>query len=227
MKKNYLNTDLTIASDGNYVHVTESGRENFKKWFKESKVKNLNGSPQIMYHGTYQSFDMFDKNKIGSRFSADNEGFFAISCPKIASDYAEYEEGFLNSSPNVMPLFVSIQNPLIVNHKFLASEGMAPIGVRDCVIDFWDNYQDLILTWADERKSDGILLIDESRLKSKDIIMMSVAFKANQLKSAIGNSGSFDLKSSSLTDSKDLNFKVTNKLKTDLENNTVRKKLRM
>ena len=83
MKKNYLNTDLTIASDGNYVHVTESGRENFKKWFKESKVKNLNGSPQIMYHGTYQSFDMFDKNKIGSRFSADNEGLFAISCTKI------------------------------------------------------------------------------------------------------------------------------------------------
>ena len=41
MKKNYLNTDLTIASDGNYVHVTESGRENFKKWFKESKVKNI------------------------------------------------------------------------------------------------------------------------------------------------------------------------------------------
>ena len=227
MKKNYLNTDLTIASDGNYVHVTESGRENFKKWFKESKVKNLNGSPQIMYHGTYQSFDMFDKNKIGSRFSADNEGFFAISCPKIASDYAEYEEGFLNSSPNVMPLFVSIQNPLIVNHKFLASEGMAPIGVRDCVIDFWDNYQDLILTWADERKSDGILLIDESKLKSKDIVMMSVAFKANQLKSAIGNSGSFDPKSSSLIDSKDLSLIFNDQLKNNVEIQNSRKKLRM
>ena len=37
--------------------------ENFKKWFKQSKVKDLNGNPQIMYHGTYQSFDMFDKNK--------------------------------------------------------------------------------------------------------------------------------------------------------------------
>ncbi len=221
------NKELIIASDGNYVHVTESGRENFKKWFKQSKVKNLNGNPQIMYHGTYQSFDMFDKNKIGSRFSADNEGFFAISCPKIASNYAEYEEGFPNSSPNVMPLFVSIQNPLIVDHKFLASEGMAPIGVRDCVIDFWDNYQDLILTWADERKSDGILLIDESKLKSKDIVMMSVAFKANQLKSAIGNSGSFDPKSSSLIDSKDLSLIFNDQLKNNIEIQNPRKKLRM
>ena len=174
-----------------------------------------------------QSFDKFDKNKIGSRFCSDNEGFFAISCPKLASEYAEYEDGLFGSTPNVIPLFVSLQNPLIIDKHFLKLEGMAEIGIRDCVIDFWDNYQDLILTWAYERKSDGILLIDESRLKSKDIIMMSVAFKANQLKSAIGNSGSFDLKSSSLTDSKDLNFKVTNKLKTDLENNTVRKKLRM
>ena len=54
MIKNYLNQNLIVASDGNYVHATEYGKENFKKWFKESKVKNLNGNPQIMYHGTYQ-----------------------------------------------------------------------------------------------------------------------------------------------------------------------------
>ena len=57
--------------------------------------------------------------------------------------------------------------------------------------------------------------------------MMSVAFKANQLKSAIGNSGSFDPKSSSLIDSKDLSLIFNDQLKNNVEIQNSRKKLRM
>ena len=220
------NNNLLISSNGTHVHPTVDGIANFKKWFKNSKVKNQEGNPQIMYHGTLQSFDTFDKNKIGSRFCSDNEGFFAISCPKIASEYAEYEEGLSVNTPNVIPLFISLQNPLIIDKHFLKLEGMAEIGIRDCVIDFWDNYQDLILTWSDERKSDGVLLIDSSKLKSDEFIMMSVAFNAKQLKSAIGNSGSFNPKSASLTDSQELALQLVNKNEV-IDNNLIRKKMKL
>ena len=103
---------------------------------------------------------------------------------------------------------------------------MAEIGIRDCVIDFWDNYQDLILTWSDERKSDGVLLIDSSKLKSDEFIMMSVAFNAKQLKSAIGNSGSFNPKSASLTDSQELALQLVNKNEV-IDNNLIRKKMKL
>jgi hypothetical protein len=197
---------LTLASNGNYVHPTDEGRKNFGKWFRQSKVKNTSGQPQIMFHGTFNSFDMFDKNKIGTRFSSDSEGFFAISCPKLASEYAEH--GDMTGNANVMPLFVSLQNPLIVDKKFLKSEGMQEIGYNDCVITFWDNYQDFIFNLVYEKKCDGVLLIDSSKLKSKDIVMMSVAFSAKQIKSAIGNSGAFNPKKSSLTDSHDLSLSL-------------------
>lgn len=189
------NNDI-ISSNGKYVHHTTQGRANFKKWFKSSKVKDVQGRPQIMFHGTFQCFDSFEKSKIGARFSCDNEGFFAISCQKLASEYAVY--GDLPGNPHIMPLFVSLQNPLIVDKAFLNSEGMAEIGIDDCVITFWDNYQDFILTTSDARKCDGVLLIDSSQ--PDNIITMSVAFSAKQMKSAIGNSGSFNPKTSSLTD---------------------------
>jgi len=209
---------LITASNGNYVHPTLEGRKNFEKWFKQSKVTDSQGQPQIMFHGTFQSFDIFDKNKIGSRFSSDSEGFFAISCPKLASQYAEHGE--MSGNANVIPMFVSIQNPLIIDSQFLASEGMTEIGQNDCVITFWDNNQDFILNLAYEKKCDGVLLVDSSKLQSENIVMMSVAFEAKQLKSAIGNSGSFNPKQSSLTDSNNL------LLSHKKEITTIKKKLR-
>lgn len=196
--------DLIFASNGNYIHPTAEGIHNFKRWFKDSKIKDSQGRPQIMFHGTFNSFDIFDKNKIGSRFSSDTEGFFAISCPKLASEYAEHGE--MPGNANVIPLFVSIQNPLIIDSDFLKSEGMQEIGHNDCVITFWDNYQNLIMNLVYEKKCDGVLLIDSSKLKNENIVMMSVALKAKQLKSAIGNSGSFNSKNSSLTDSNSLDL---------------------
>jgi len=37
--------------------------DNFKKWFKNSKVVNSDGSPKVVYHGTNSQFDTFDKSR--------------------------------------------------------------------------------------------------------------------------------------------------------------------
>lgn len=188
--------NILFASNGKPVHPTLEGMNNFSRWFKHSRVRDLNGYPQVMYHGTFNSFDSFDKKKIGTRFASDVEGFFAISCPKEASEYATEKD----LPGNVMPVFVSLQNPLIVDKAFLASEGMQEIGPNESVVTFWDNYQALILEWSDERNCDGVMLIDSSKLNHENILTMSIAFSPKQIKSALGNSGAFNPKSASLTD---------------------------
>ena len=37
----------------------------FKAWFERSKVKNTDGNPKLMYHGTAADFEAFDRNRIG------------------------------------------------------------------------------------------------------------------------------------------------------------------
>lgn len=55
-----------------------SGNENFKRWFGNSVVKNSDGSPKIVYHGTGAEFEEF----------RDCGYIFLASTPTMATDYA-------------------------------------------------------------------------------------------------------------------------------------------
>ena len=55
-----------------------SGNENFKRWFGNSVVKNSDGSPKIVYHGTGAEFEEF----------RDYGYIFLASTPTMAADYA-------------------------------------------------------------------------------------------------------------------------------------------
>ena len=55
-----------------------SGNENFKRWFGNSVVKNSDGSPKIVYHGTGAEFEEF----------RDCGYIFLASTPTLATDYA-------------------------------------------------------------------------------------------------------------------------------------------
>lgn len=165
----------------------------FKMWFGKSAVVDSAGAPMVVYHGTDQDFDTFDTGTVGSNFGADSRGFFFINDPKAASDYAESDTIGLNKreNANVMPVYVSLQRPLVIDDAFLREQGMAPIGEAEDVVSFWDNYQSLIYEWIDERKSDGVILKDHSYLVEGEPTTMVVALKPGQVKSAVGNSGRF------------------------------------
>lgn len=92
---------------------TES--EAFKRWFGDSKVVDENGNPLVVYHGTGADFEAFDPERRGSNTQdADARlGFFLSSNPEIASEYASESRG----RANVIPAYVSLQNPLIVDHE--------------------------------------------------------------------------------------------------------------
>ena len=178
--------------------------ENFRAWFRDSKVVDSAGRPLVVYHGTDQEFSGFSKDCIGDNFRADERGFFFISDPKQASNYDENDTVGLGKRPggNVIPAYISLQRPLVVDDLLLRSEGMHPIGVNDDVVSFWDTYQSLILEWSDARKADGIILVDRSYRVGGEPTRMVVAFEPRQIKSALGNSDLYSVFSDELSDAR-------------------------
>jgi GNAT superfamily N-acetyltransferase len=158
----------------------------FKAWFEGSKVTDSQGEPLVVYHGTGESFDAFDPEKIGLNFDSSTLGFYFTNAPKVdikagigfgstASEYASNAAG----NANVMPVFLSLKNPLVID---------------DC--DQWggaalalDKQRSDIARWAENGGHDGVIAYDKKGESPEKIF---VAFSPTQIKSAIGNNGDFD-----------------------------------
>jgi hypothetical protein len=135
----------------------QTGSLNFKNWFGNSKVVDANGSPLVVYHGTGDNINIFDpaKTKV-------TEGIFFTPDAKYASDIANK-----NKSANVMPVFVSMKNPRIIEAA--------------------EYNTDSLNTAMTDGKSDGVIV-----LNADGSISVIVAKRPEQIKSAIGNTGAFD-----------------------------------
>jgi len=185
-------------------HVTETPE--FKAWFGESKATDAEGKPLVVYHGTAGDFDAFEPGRAGSAMDAGKlgEGVYLSESPKWASNYAgSAARASERAGANVMPVYVSMKNPLTlagagdVWSKLQAVSDEWGLGLKVAVGD--DNKPNA--TWsksfaaeAQKRGFDGVVL------PSKHGNTEYVAFRPEQIKSAIGNSGRFDPNSASLTD---------------------------
>lgn len=174
--------------------------QSFLSWFGDSKVVDADGLPLVVYHGTASDVSEFSKQKIGSIFNSDKAGFFFSSEPDTASEYAVYASsgGWMNdiNGANVMPVFVSIKNPFTLeDYKKATNSGIRKShgdGV-DSLTRFFDDDRSFILRFAKENKRDGIVF-------DRDGKKLVVAFHAEQVKSAIGNSGLFNSACADITD---------------------------
>jgi hypothetical protein len=131
----------------------------FKRWFGNSKIVDKNGNPLVVYHGTTVNFSKFDKTKGKAWFSTSK---------RTSSSYA------LHGSPSqegghVKPLYVSIQNPYIVqdNHQSKME---------------WVRQGDAALN---DKGYDGVILLTRGGYTG-------YPFTPSQIKSAIGNNGQFN-----------------------------------
>jgi len=92
---------------------------NFSKWFKNSKVVDKFNKPLKCYHGTRSIFKEFkSSSSIGNQGENDQiEGIYFTSNKEGASFYS-----LNNEKKYLMEVFLSIQNPYIVNnYKELSS----------------------------------------------------------------------------------------------------------
>jgi ADP-Ribosyltransferase in polyvalent proteins len=93
--------------------ITEQRDQAFERWFGNSKVVDKNGKPQVVYHGTAADFDAFDTKFMysGEGGSHTGSGFYFTTNPESASNYASMKAG----GGNVMPVYLSIKNPLYID----------------------------------------------------------------------------------------------------------------
>ncbi|NDF92769.1 MAG: PLxRFG domain-containing protein [Betaproteobacteria bacterium] len=82
----------------------------FKRWFGDSKVVDDKGKPLVVYHGTNADFSIFKPTKIGEFGPA---MYFSSSANDAASYAGVKRRGQEEGAPNVIPVYLSIQNPYI------------------------------------------------------------------------------------------------------------------
>lgn len=101
-----------VTSGDALMQYDESGNiktetPEFKNWFGDSKVVDDDGQPLVVYHGTKESFNIFDFDKLGLNTGADSAeelGFF-FSGENVAGEFGE----------NLIPVYLSIKNPMVID----------------------------------------------------------------------------------------------------------------
>lgn len=154
--------------------LSQTKTPEFKRWFGDSKVVDEDGNPLVVYHGTSDSFDAFsvEGRQYTSGLRTNGAAWFTPN-PKEASWAAEAlpkMRGETGGAPNVMPVYLSIKNPLFAT-EFSAYPTKKEIA-------------DLVAAGYD-----GVIVTRTGRVEDADKIM---AFRPEQIKSAIGNRGTFD-----------------------------------
>ena len=167
--------------------------DKFKKWFGDSKVVDKKGSPLVVYHGSPDLRGLKENYIFESRF-LDNQSFFFTDNYSMAKSYADPQRAFdyQNSEEGVIRLYLSLQNPLIVNsfnqiwRKFETTiDGNEIVGTRN------------LITFAKNKGYDGVIVKNvrdyyngnEKKIKGGNVY---VAFEPEQIKLADGSNTTFD-----------------------------------
>lgn len=163
----------------------------FKKWFEDSKVVDDNGKPLVVYHATTKDFHEFERSKLGERTNhpASLIGFFFTKNPDVADYFLKGRNGY-GDGDNIKPFYVSIKNPYTISNKdFQNLLSTIPEDI-ELAKSWW------IKNTNDMRRAgyDGVY-IPRSQTKTEWKELSSdiwVALDATQIKSSIGNRGTFD-----------------------------------
>ena len=176
----------------------------FRAWFGESKVVDTEGKPLVLYHGTNVDFTEFDGGKAGSSWDMGKlgKGFYFSTDPRLASSYATNARAKTrDDAPQVMPVYVSLQNPIEIgplsgrqgeNVWNALREISTQFGLwQDPVADPESNQPNP--EWSEPFRDAALAAgFDGVVLRFSDGNREVVAFRPEQIKSATGNRGTFD-----------------------------------
>ena len=164
--------------------------EAFKNWFGDSKVVDAEGKPLVVYHGTGDSFTEFDPAKIGRAHDEGyhGAGFYFSQDP----DYAGAYTPSLRSGGNIMPVYLSLQNPYVKPSTATHGEDWRRVqSEQDIALGLSDESTAAERTAALKKAGyDGVVVYREK--DGNRYVFEAVAFDPSQIKSAIGNRGTFD-----------------------------------
>lgn len=171
----------------------------FHTWFRESKVVDEQGRPLVVYHGTFGDFSAFSENEKGM--------FFAATGKRASAFLAHLSDGrngadFDMSCANVLPVYLSLQNPLVLNAKSLRliAKSLGRTDVEKFVANFEDSNtaeRSAVREYALQHGRDGMVIARDlmptpGGVGDWGFTKSYVAFRPEQIKSVTGNRGSYD-----------------------------------
>ena len=171
---------LVAASKAARQDQTET--QAFKRWFGDSKVVDADGEPLVVYHGTTADFSAFDPGLAGRNFDDPDEIGMLFSSKQGEPNLMAAGDG-----GNVMPVYLSLQDPLVVDVPVARAKAM--FGSVSAT-SWYDNNKAEIVAKALKGGHDGIVI--NSVASDGYQHATYVAFRPEQIKSAIGNNGNFD-----------------------------------
>jgi len=148
----------------------------FKNWFRKSKLTNPDGTPQVMYHGTIDSFDYFDldhPNRYDTGFAG--TGVYLTPDKRLAERYARQKSVRTKAKAKdrkVMALYARLENPKIEDLRKLKYD--IKQGGRTAA----DNYRNKLMAEG----HDGVILKNEA-----GEVVEVVVFDVNGVKSVDNN----------------------------------------
>jgi hypothetical protein len=167
----------------------------FKKWFGDSKVVDKDGKPKVVYHGTNKDFGEFSESKFGrsTKHLTAKVGFFFSSMPDIAEEFTKDINDKPAKNANIMPVYLNIKNPFEMDvNDYYNRYIIGQKNFLELVSNIKRNNYDGIKIIGDDK------FIDEQKEFSADTY---VIFSPSQIKSAIGNKGTFNPESADITKS--------------------------
>lgn len=185
----------TAEKMGEATQATRATQSNkLAEVFKASAVKDAQGNPLKVFTGTSKDID-FSTFKIpkngawftedsaeASRYAMDNESMGLKSIPGTW----KFEE--INKASRVMPVYLDIRNPKIYQDSSEFNDIIAKLG--------GENYKKGQSALFDKLRFEGYDGVVLGKEKGKRVWV--VIDKPNQIKSAIGNSGEYDLSKKSM-----------------------------
>jgi len=181
--------DEIAQAEAYFSRTDQTQTEAFSKWFGDSKVVDENGEPLVVYHGTVGDFSEFSMKEYGTNFTGDyGIGFYFTQDPKVASGYADSADFIAghksgkSGGANVMPVYLKMENPLIVKKSFGTGDLWKKVPGAKTKQELTDG---LI-----SQGYDGVIV--DGGIVGSRYISEAVVFNPEQIKSATGNTGTFD-----------------------------------
>jgi len=177
--------ELMVANAGARTVLPAAEREaNLAKMLKGSAVKDR------MYHGTIADFGAFDNTKTGANDSGLwGRGHYFSSSTDNANSYAMRQ----GDNARVIPAYLSIKNPLVLKTgDDLVTRLPDGTDYKKFVGNNLDGSK--IKKMALDAGHDGVV-----QIRPNGSVGDAVAYESTQIKSAIGNRGTYDLNDPDIT----------------------------
>jgi hypothetical protein len=173
--------------------ITET--QAFKEWFGDSKVVDADGKPLVVYHGTNADIEEFGGYEWAGWFSANPE--LAGGYPRPISD-KDY------TGPNVMPVYLSIKNPLRIEVDMNDNvDAIKPLlrklGLDDNLSNDYGRGHLVYRVVTSQKFAEGVHRLGYDGIIVKEGGVETYApSQPTQIKSATGNNGNFDARDPSI-----------------------------